>query len=133
MLWRIALRALSYSSWRYPKTIKTLISLGKVLIEMQEQPKLTAEIHTHYPAHLHINVLPEYHRTGVGTRLFQHYEKHLLSLDTTGIHLETSSRNHKAVPFYHKHDYTIVKEVPIKSHPVFNELSFLTFAKKFTN
>ncbi len=133
MIWQIVTRALLVTSWRSPKTFTTLIRLGKMLVELKEDPELTAEIQTYYPAHLHINVLPEYHRTGIGTRLLQRFEAHLVDLDIHGVHLGTSSRNHKAVPFYHKHGYTLLKEVPAMSHPVFDELSFLTFAKRLGN
>ncbi len=132
MIWRIAYRTFLVTMWRHPKTLITLLKLGKVLIEMRSNPELTAKIHAHYPAHLHINVLPEYHRSGIGTLLLSHFEKHMTEVGVEGIHLETSSRNHKAVPFYHKHGYTIVKEALITSHPVFDEIKFYTFAKMLT-
>ena len=130
MIWRIFLRAIFVTSWQSPKTIKTLFGLGRVLPEMRKQPENPIDINGDYPAHLHINVLPEYHHTGIGSQLIQHFEDHLRCLGIKGIHLETSNSNHKAVPFYHKHGYTIVKEVHINSHPVFDEISFYTFAKK---
>ena len=133
MSWRLVLRALLYTSWRYPKTFKTALDLVNMMTDTPPTSQLDAYIRQRYPAHLHINVLPEYHRTDLGTRLLEHFENHLIGLGVKGVHLETSSRNHKAVPFYHKHGYTIVKEVPITSHPVFDELSFLTFAKTLTN
>lgn len=132
MIWRIALRTMLVTMWRHSKTFVTLLKLGKVLTEMRSNPEITAKIHTRYPAHLHINVLPEYHRAGIGTLLLKHFEKHMTEFGVEGIHLETSSRNHKAVPFYHKYGYTVVKEAIITSHPVFKEIKFYTFAKMLT-
>jgi len=130
MFWRILLRAVLVTSWQSPKTIKTLLGLARVLSDMRAQPQNPIDINGDYPAHLHINVLPEYQHMGIGTQLIQNYEDHLRCLGIKGVHLETSSRNHKAIPFYLKHGYEIIKEAPTKSHPVFDELSFLTFGKR---
>ena len=133
MYWRIALRALLYTSWRNPKTFKTLLGLGKVLPDMREEPETPIDIPAEYPAHLHINVLPDYHHMGIGTQMISHFEDHLKCLGIKGVHLGTTSRNHKAVPFYKKQGYAIVKEASTSIHPVFKEISFLTFAKKLAS
>jgi len=112
--------------------MKTLLGLARVLPEMRKQPEISDDLNSEYPAHLHINVLPEFQHSGIGTQLIRHFEDHLRCLGIRGVHLETSSRNHKAIPFYLKQGYAIVKEAPITSHPIFDELRFLTFAKALT-
>jgi hypothetical protein len=44
----------------------------------------------------------------------------------------TSSRNTKALPFYKKHGYQIIQEIPADNHSVFKEILFLTFVKDLT-
>lgn len=129
MVWRIFLRALFFTSWRYPKTMKTALNLTSILFENPSISNTETELLELYPAHLHINVLPEYQHVGIGTRLINHFEDHLLKNNIGGVHLGTSSRNYKALPFYQKHGYQIIREIPIKSHPRFDNLSTITFAK----
>jgi GNAT superfamily N-acetyltransferase len=92
-------------------------------------PSAYKEIKTEFPAHLHINLLPEYQRFGLGTLLIQYFEDHMRNLGVAGIHLKTTNYNKRAVPFYLKSGYKIVNEVPM-SHFKFPDLRLLTFAKK---
>ena len=126
---RIALRTLLYTVWRYPRTFKALLGMLRLWREV-EDGESTAAIQAAYPAHLHIDLLAEYQSMGVGTRLMRHFEAHMQGLNVAGIHLQTSNRNRKAVPFYHKMGFELIKETPVQSHPVFDHLSLLTFAKK---
>lgn len=129
MLWRIFLRAIFFTSWRYPKTMLTSLKLAFMLIHEPAIADLEVDLQEQYPAHLHINLLPEYQRTGTGSRLITTFENHLRSHGVQGLHLGTSSRNTKAVPFYEKHGYQIIEDVFVESHPVFENIHFLTFAK----
>ncbi len=129
MLWRIVLRAIFYTSWRFPKTMLTALQLAFMLIKEPAIADPEVDLQEQYPAHLHINILPEYQRTGTGSRLILTFENHLKSLGVHGLHLGTSSRNTKAVPFYEKHGYHIIEDVFVASHPVFNNIHYLTFAK----
>jgi ribosomal protein S18 acetylase RimI-like enzyme len=125
---RIALRALLYTTWRYPRTLKTLLGMLKLWREIKDDES-AATIQAAYPAHLHIDLHAEYQSMGVGTRLMRHFEAHMRGLNVEGIHLQTSDRNRKAVPFYHKMGFALIKETPVQSHPAFDHLSLLTFAK----
>jgi len=126
---RIALRALLYTTWRYPRTFKALMGMLRLWREVEDRESAAA-IPADYPAHLHIDLLAEYQSMGIGTHLMRRFEAHMSSLDVAGIHLQTSNYNHKAVPFYHKMGFELIKETPVQSHPAFDNLSLLTFAKK---
>lgn len=58
-----------------------------------------------YTAHLHIDILPDYHRQGIGTQLVEALENHLKELYVEGIHLVCSAKNQNARAFYEKMGY----------------------------
>ena len=129
MVPRIGLRFFGYTSWRYPHTFKTVFGLLRYYISNPENAG-NDHIIKQYPAHLHINLLPDFQSQGMGTRLMKHFEAHMMGLGVQGIHLGTTNKNHKAVPFYHKMGFEIVRESEIMPHPLFDDLRHLTFAKK---
>ena len=55
-----------------------------------------------YPAHLHIGLLEDWQRQGIGTRLMRRYVEYLRSCNVTGFHLYASDFNWKGVEFYTK-------------------------------
>lgn len=55
-----------------------------------------------YPAHLHINILSEYQRQGIGHRLMKRLEEHLKEKNILGFHLEVGSKNIQGINFYRK-------------------------------
>jgi len=130
--WRVGLRVLTYTSWRYPRTIGTLIGLN-----YQRQALLnlnyTKQTFSEYPGHLHINVLPEFQGLGIGSSLIKAFEADMQEMEVRGIHLTTSNKNFKAVPFYKKMGFGIIFQSQIVRHPHFNDLRFLIFAKTLTN
>jgi ribosomal protein S18 acetylase RimI-like enzyme len=121
MIPRIVLRLLSITWWKYPESyriVRYLQTFGKEI-----------PIEKEYPAHLHINILPEYQRKGIGSRMIERFEKQMLNSGVTGIHLGTSSRNVKAIPFYEKHGYRIIKEQKGSIWPDESDIRSLFFAK----
>jgi ribosomal protein S18 acetylase RimI-like enzyme len=90
------------------------------------------EINIEYPAHLHIDILNEYQRQGIGSRLIQKLENHLKKNQIKGVHLGTSSKNVKAIRFYNKMGFSQIYEGP----PGYNmwkeepDVRSLIFAKK---
>lgn len=64
-----------------------------------------------YPAHLHINLLAEHQRGGLGGELLGAFEEKMREKDVRGIHLVTTDANKKAVPFYKRNGYEIVREL----------------------
>jgi ribosomal protein S18 acetylase RimI-like enzyme len=131
MIPRIALRAFSFTIWRYPRTFRTLLRYRKML-ENADGDESANAIQSKYPAHLHIDILPEYQNMGIGTMLMQRFEKHMLSQNVKGLHLQTTNHNHKAIPFYHKMGFGIINEKNTDSHPMLDDLVVLTFAKRLS-
>lgn len=130
VIWRIGTRVFLVTIWRYPRTFVNMLNMGRAMMSSLGDGEATAAIQADYPAHLHIDLLPERQRRGVGTRLMQHFEAHLIRHGAKGVHLQTSNHNRKAVPFYKKLGFAIVAETEIKSHPALDDMKLLTFAKK---
>jgi GNAT superfamily N-acetyltransferase len=103
MVPRIACRALFHTFWRHRESFRALLHFNRV---DRNKPSLGA-IHRAYPAHLHINVLPEYQRRGLGGLLLESFERHARREGPVGVHLITSERNTTALPFYGKHGYRV--------------------------
>jgi GNAT superfamily N-acetyltransferase len=53
-----------------------------------------------YPAHLHIDILPEYQRKGHGTTLINAFLEAVRSQGAIGVHLDMVQHNTKARAFY---------------------------------
>lgn len=53
-----------------------------------------------YIAHLHIDILPDYHRQGIGRQLVNALDEHLKALYVEGVHLVCSAKNKNACAFY---------------------------------
>jgi ribosomal protein S18 acetylase RimI-like enzyme len=129
MLLRIGWRIVFVTAVRYPKTFRNLLRLGalreKAVFEMPRTALLSG-----FPAHLHVNLLPEYQGRGAGTRLMEHFEKDMRQLGVSGIHLRTSNQNRKALSFYEKLGYAVIEERKVLSHPLFEDFRLVTFGKK---
>lgn len=106
MGYRIVFRLLFYTSMVYPESFKSVVEFLRKANLSELPGRLTDE----YPAHLHINILPEYQHMGIGSRLIDTFEKHVKNLGVSGVHLVTSSRNMRAVPFYMKMGYRVLCE-----------------------
>ena len=130
--WRIGFRAFAYTSWRYPRTFKTLIEMTRQREGLPDQEQ-SNQIVAKFPAHLHINLMPGYQGLGIGSRLIQTFEDHMRRLGVSGVHLTTTNQNFKAVPFYQKMGFRIQYQSEIVPHPYFDDLRFLIFAKTLMN
>lgn len=64
-----------------------------------------------YPAHLHIDILPEYQRMGLGHKLTDELLKHLRKMNVEGIMLTTWIKNEKGRRFYEKYGFTLLEEM----------------------
>ena len=126
--WRIGLRAFAYTSWRSPRTFKTLIDMNHQREGLPDQER-SKQIVAKYPAHLHINLMPGYQGLGIGSRLIQTFEDHMRRLGVSGVHLTTTNQNFKAVPFYQKMGFSLQYQSEIIPHPHFDDLRFLVFVK----
>lgn len=126
MVWRIAARAFLYSSWRYPESFKTLLHFYRV---QRTMPPLH-DLYKDYPAHLHINMAPGYQRRGMGSALIERFEESMRSRGVSGVHLVTSERNTRALPFYEKHGYSVIRELSPGLWPDAPEVKGLVYAKR---
>jgi ribosomal protein S18 acetylase RimI-like enzyme len=106
MYWRIALRGFLVSWWRHPESFRHVLAWSRDYTDV-ETPFVDE-----YPAHLHINVRPGCQRRGIGEALLRAFEDHLTARGVAGIHLVTSNRNLKALPFYVRHGYVVLGEKP---------------------
>ena len=105
MYWRIALRMLLVTWWKYPESFRKILEWTG-----DQSADRELALADRYPAHLHINIYPDYQRSGAGTLLILTFEQWLKSRGVRGVHLVTSNHNEKALPFYRKHGYEILDE-----------------------
>lgn len=63
-----------------------------------------------YPAHLHIDVLPEYQRMGLGHRLVDALCEHLKANGIKGVMLTVGAGNKKGQAFYQKYGFDCLEK-----------------------
>ncbi|UCE12183.1 MAG: GNAT family N-acetyltransferase [Candidatus Heimdallarchaeota archaeon] len=129
---KIIRRAFLYTIWRYHRTFRVFWHFKKTFQEARE-PSHNESLLAPYPAHLHIDILPQYHRQGVGTKLMRCLESHFRTHNVKGAHLGTSEKNEKAIPFYKKLGYSVIYEGPsgYGMWPDAPEVRELILAKKY--
>ncbi len=127
MVPRIAARVLFVTWWRYPATLRELLRWQTGNPWKEANPAGEA-----YPAHLHIDLLPEYQRQGIGGRLLETLEARFLELGLPGIHLVTSNHHTKSLPFYEKHGYRRYREVRHKMWSDFPDYASIVFTKRLS-
>lgn len=125
MGWRILFRVLFITPLRYRQDLKLILKFLRSSGSTAPQ----TEINQRYPAHLHIDILDEYQRQGIGGGLMKCFETHMKHLKVPGIHLGTSEGNFKAIPFYKKWGYKIIHTEKIGFWPDAPEKRGLIFAK----
>ncbi len=62
-----------------------------------------------YPAHLHIDLLPEYQRKGIGHKLVDTLAAHLKTKGVPGVMLTVGARNFVGQSFYKKYGFTLLE------------------------
>ncbi len=65
---------------------------------------------TSYPAHLHIDLLPDLQRQGIGSSLIEEFFRQLALAQCTGAHLGVSIKNTGAISFYKKTGFIVLAE-----------------------
>lgn len=63
-----------------------------------------------YPAHLHIDILPEGQGQGMGRKLIETFIKRLRELKVAGLHLQVGKKNTGAIKFYSNVGFHVIKE-----------------------
>ena len=76
--------------------------------------KASTEIHEkfkdEYPAHFHINILPEYQRVGAGGKLINTLFEHYKNKGVKGVMLCCSAANDVGLGFYKKYGFKVLEE-----------------------
>ena len=65
-----------------------------------------------YPAHLHIDLLPEYQRKGSGHKLVDTLASHLRSKGVPGVMLTVGTLNQVGQSFYNKYGFSVLEKTP---------------------
>jgi len=65
-----------------------------------------------YPAHLHIDILPEYQRMGLGHKLTDALCSHLKSKKVKAVMLTVNPENIKGAAFYEKYGFSLIESTP---------------------
>jgi GNAT superfamily N-acetyltransferase len=65
-------------------------------------PRTPADIVTHFPGHLHMNLLPRLQRRGIGSALFATWLEAARNRGTVPLHAGVNRANTGAVPFWRK-------------------------------
>lgn len=68
---------------------------------------LSRKVKKRYPAHLHIDILPEGQRQGLGTKLMDALIDHLKQNGVGGVYLVCGAGNEKGVNFYKKYGFKV--------------------------
>ena len=86
-------------------------SLGSELMSFYAgiEDIMTREEFENYPAHLHIDILPNAQRRGYGKKLINAFLKELIYQKVKGVHLIVSKKNINAINFYQKVGFTNFK------------------------
>ncbi len=65
-----------------------------------------------YPAHLHINILPEAQGKGLGKRLMNEFIELLRCRQVPGVHLGVAAENTQAIGFYESFGFSLIAWKP---------------------
>ncbi|MHA1315813.1 MAG: GNAT family N-acetyltransferase [Candidatus Helarchaeota archaeon] len=115
-------------------TVMGFIVMGVKSLSVPPNPRNMKheDIVRKYPAHLHIDILEGYQRQGIGSRLINAFLEHVKKSGVKGVHLGTSTKNYKAVPFYLKHGFKVVSVGGPSLWLDAPDARGITFAKKIT-
>lgn len=83
-----------------------------VLSFILNAPRTPNEITDPYPAHLHINLLPELQKGGYGSKLISHQLQALKRSGAVGVHLGVDPRNEGVTGFYGKFGFIEIGRTP---------------------
>lgn len=100
--------------WAYTKAMKPYLKkAGRISFseKIMHQLASLAEkgVTKKYPAHLHIDILPEGQRKGYGTKLLEALEGHLRAKGVKGVRLGVGGDNKGAHSFYEANGYVLLR------------------------
>lgn len=99
---------------QYHKGVKPYLKKAKKISFAEGNMPVLEKIMTHrvakkYPAHLHIDILPEGQRKGYGSQLISALESHLKNKGVKGLRLNVGGDNYGAHKFYEANGYKLLK------------------------
>ncbi len=83
-----------------------------VLAYILEAQRTPAQLTDLYPAHLHINLMPDLQKGGHGSALLRHQLQSLRNSGVSGVHLGVDPRNEGVTGFYAKFGFLELDRVP---------------------
>lgn len=83
-----------------------------LLAYIKAPQRTAAEITDAFPAHLHINILPQMQKGGHGSRLLRHQLEALRAAGVGGVHLGIDPRNESVTAFYRRFGFTGLGRTP---------------------
>lgn len=125
---RIVLRMLFITPWKYPESFRAVCFMAVNGLRHGGKSFSSKD----FPAHFHINILPQYQRFGIGSRLISTFESHLSEIGIKGVHLTTSNRNYKAIPFYEGRGYNLAYTSASKVWAGVDGYKSMIFVKKLS-
>lgn len=101
-----------YKNGFFKNELKSVFSLGikygvSAFFEVLAQKAVSKE----YPAHLHIDIMPDYQGGGTGTALIHTLLAHLKEQNIKGIMLGVAKANEGAIRFYKRNGFTVLSSV----------------------
>lgn len=85
-------------------------SLDARIINLIHQGHRVKDEVSNYPAHLHIDLLPETQGQGLGRKAMNTFINKLKELNVEGLSLEVGKKNIGAIKFYQKLGFKVIKE-----------------------
>jgi len=83
-----------------------------VLSYIRSASRTPSQVTSLYPAHLHINLLPDVQNGGHGSALLRHQLNSLEASGVQGIHLGVNQHNEKVVAFYERFGFVEIDRTP---------------------
>jgi len=95
---------------KYPLPKENDTSLDARIIRLIHKGHVPKPELLSYPAHLHIDILPEGQGKGMGRKLIETFCNKLIEMKVPALHLEVGKKNTNAIQFYEKTGFTIIHE-----------------------
>lgn len=83
---------------------------ARLVALVHEPPRTAADVVSRYPAHLHVDLLPEAQGAGHGRALLERLVAALRERDVRGVHLGVGAANPRARAFYHHLGFATLEE-----------------------
>ncbi|MBL1215413.1 MAG: GNAT family N-acetyltransferase [Ignavibacteriae bacterium] len=107
---------------RYPLSEEGVDSMDEKIIKRIHAGHIVKPELKDYPAHLHIDLLPETQGQGIGRKIMEVFISRLKELNVPALHLEVGKANPGAIKFYekigfykiHEYEYSIAFGVKLK-------------------